>query len=125
MIVLIPILHKFFRKFGRISGSWRLSFFVKLGPCHPDNFKAAFPIYSIFNILHSSIIPRLHQFFRKFRKISRSWRLSLFLFRQIRKNIVTLITSKPLIRYTQYSAYCMLVLILHQFCRKFWKISGS
>ena len=38
-----------------------------------------------------------------------------------------MITAKPLIRYTQYSTYCMLVLIpgLHQFCRKFWKISGS
>ena len=28
---------------------------VILGPCHPDNLKAAFPIYLIFKILYSSI----------------------------------------------------------------------
>ena len=56
--VLIPRLHQFFWKFVKIFMSWRLSlicFFVKLGPCHPDNFKAAYPIHSIFKILHSSI----------------------------------------------------------------------
>ena len=44
IVVLFPSLHQFFRKFGRMTGSWRPSlifFFVKLGPCHPDNFKAA------------------------------------------------------------------------------------
>ena len=86
MQVLIPKLHQILRKFGRIFGSWRPSFifFVKLGPCHPDNFKATYPIYSIFNILHSSSISWNASIFIKFGKISGSWRLSLIFFCQIR-----------------------------------------
>ena len=58
MQVLIPRLHEFFKNFRRISGSWRpfLIFFFNLGPCHFNNFKATYPIYSIFNILYSSCI---------------------------------------------------------------------
>ena len=73
------------------------------------------------------LIPRLHQFFRKFGKISGSWRLSLFLFRQIR-TLSPPITSKLLIRYIQYSTYCMIVVLiprLHQFCRQKDKIAPS
>ena len=67
--LLIPRLHQFFRKFGKIFGSWRpsLIFFVKLEPCHPDNFKAAYPKYSIFNILHASINSKTASIFQKVR----------------------------------------------------------
>ena len=70
--------------------------------CHPYIYKSAFCIHML-NILMQVLIPRLHQFFRKFGEI------------------------KPLIRYTQYSTYCIVVLIprLLKFFRKFGKISGS
>ena len=79
MLVLIPRLHQFFRKFGKISGSWPPSsiFFVKLEPCHPDIYKTAFSIHFVFNYLMQVLIPRLHQFFRKFEKIFGSSRPSL------------------------------------------------
>ena len=126
MLVLIPRLHKLFRRFGRISGSWQPSFFVKLAPCHSGHFKAAYPIYSIFNILHSSINSKTALILQKVRKNIRVM-VAIFNLFSSSHDLVTLITSKPLIRFTQYLAYCILVLIprLLQFFRKFVRISGS
>ena len=55
--VIIHKLHQFFRKFGKLFGSWRpsLIFFVKLEPCHPDIYKTALSIHFVFNILDTSI----------------------------------------------------------------------
>ena len=46
---------------------------------HPDNFKAAYPIYSIFNILHSIINSQTASLstVQKFRGDIGSWRPSL------------------------------------------------
>ena len=60
MLELIPRLHQFFNSSESSEeypghGGHLYYFFLKLGLCHPDNFKAAYPIYSIFNILHASI----------------------------------------------------------------------
>ena len=57
MVVLIPSLHQFSESSGKYPGhgSYLYSYFVKLEPCHVDNFKAAYPIHSIFNVLHASI----------------------------------------------------------------------
>ena len=73
------------------------------------------------------LIPRLHQFFRKFGRIFKSLRPSLTFFRQIRTLIVTLISTKPLFRFFLCSTYWIQILIprLHQFSRKFVKIFGS
>ena len=36
-------------------GAHLYSYFIKLEACHPDNFKAAYPVHSIFNVLHAGI----------------------------------------------------------------------
>ena len=88
IVVLIPRLHQVFRKFGRISGSWgpSLIFFVKLVPCHPDNFEAAYPIILniIFNILLSSINSQTASIFQKVPINIRVMAAILNFFRQIR-----------------------------------------
>ena len=83
--VLIPRLHQLFRKLGKIFGSLQpsLTFFVKLGPVHPDIYQTAFSILLCSTHWMQILIPRLHQFFRKFVKIFGSWRPSLIFFRQI------------------------------------------
>ena len=103
IVVLIPRPHPFFRKFGKISGSWWPSLIIF------HQIRTRFTQYLKYCIV--VLLPGPHPFFRKFEKISGSWRPSLFLFHQIR----TL--------FTQYSKYYIVVLIprLHQFFKKFGK----
>ena len=83
--VLIPRLHQFFSKFGKIFGSWWPSFnlfssskdLVTLITLKPLIRYTRYSKYCI-----EVIIPSLRQFFRKFGRISGSWRPSLTFFCQ-------------------------------------------
>ena len=95
-------------------------------PCHPDIYKTAFSIHLVFNILDANINSQAASIFQK---VCENIWVTAAIFNLFSSNLdlVTLITSKPLIQYTQNSTYCIVVLIssLHQFFRKFGKISGS
>ena len=81
------------------SVTWQPSFYVKLRPCHPDIYKTAFLILSMFNLLDTNFNSQVASIFSRNSEKYKGHGGHLFC--QIRAS-VTLIASKLNIQYTGY-----------------------